>query len=46
MDRIEHAIACARAEFAQNGMLSLTTVMELSALGLDVPSLEAGFENS
>jgi hypothetical protein len=46
MDRLEYAIHCARKEFAQDGALSLTTVMKLNALGLDVPSLEEQFANS
>jgi hypothetical protein len=46
MDRIEYAIHRARKEFEQDGLLSLTTVMRLNALGLDVPSLEEQFANS
>ena len=44
MNEIEHAIARAKNEYRDSGYLSLTTVMELAKLGLDVPSIENRFE--
>jgi hypothetical protein len=43
MNEIEHAIACARVEYTHNGLLATTTVMKLTNLGLDVPTLEEEF---
>ena len=45
MTEIEHAIACARTEYARNGVLSTTTVMKLTNLGADVEALEEQFAN-
>ena len=45
MNEIEHAIACARTEFAHNGVLTTTTVMKLINLGCDVEALEEQFAN-
>lgn len=45
MNEIEYAITNARIEYARNGVLTTSTVMKLTNLGLDVPLLEEEFAN-